>query len=337
VSNDNKPGDNTPPENPASAIPLRWVKVSHKTPDHIAERYPYAGYGSNLNLAQMSARCATVDLVGPGLLRNARLVFAYHLGIVRDDNKTVPVGVYRMSAADVAAMDRYESLGRNYERILVTVEVNGAAVRCFTYLKRDNAPEPPSERYYQICLQGYHDWQFDDRRLRHARDFARKNHKPRARGWTQTYLPFDWSKYGQTGLNAWSRKPGEANGNTTTSYTDGDMEPLQSGTAASYVPRSGTRRTQYYDHDLRKMVPLPAGHRLRYDDLLKRYVPVPMFETMRPEDIRKAIPQAPRMEDKRLPIEDPTRTSTDDNTFSNPRTGERWRKGKNNVWYRIKE
>jgi len=160
------------------ALPMAWVRVSHKSPDHIAARYLYAGYGSNLALDQMTRRCAGVDLVGGGILRNARLVFAYHLGIVQHADSTVPVGVFKVTAADVAALDRYEALGRQYERILVTVEVNGQAVRCFTYLKRDNEPEAPSDSYYATCLQGYNDWGFDSRRLRHAREHAVKHGRP---------------------------------------------------------------------------------------------------------------------------------------------------------------
>ncbi len=129
------------PEPATIAIPLRWVRVTHKSPDHIAARYPYAAFGSNLNIGQMAQRCPMADPVGVGVLRSARLVFAYYLGIVQDDNATVPVGVYRLNAADIATLDRYEGLGRSYERYLVTVELNGQAVRCFTYIKRNNEPE----------------------------------------------------------------------------------------------------------------------------------------------------------------------------------------------------
>jgi hypothetical protein len=188
---------------------MAWVRVSHKSPDHIAARYLYAGYGSNLNLEQMTRRCPGADLVGAGILRNARLVFAYHLGIVQDDAATVPIGVMKVTAADVAALDRYEALGRQYERILVTVECNGQAVRCFTYLKKDNALEAPSGPYYETCLQGYNDWAFDSRRLRHAREKAIKEGKPmRAPRGRAPYAP-----------------------DAGTYRSD---EPLGSGTAASY-------------------------------------------------------------------------------------------------------
>lgn len=191
------------PVAPVAAVPLRWVRVSHHTPDHIASRYLYAGYGSNLCLEQLVRRCSGAEIVGPGILRNARLVFAYHLGIVEDDAATTLMGVFKLTAADVAALDRYEALGRSYERFLVTVEVNGAAVRCFTYVKRNNEPEQPSARYYNVCLQGFADWNFDSRRLRHAREFAKKNEKPKRYGrYYSTDSQMDWHDYMETGRNA---------------------------------------------------------------------------------------------------------------------------------------
>lgn len=197
---------------PVSSLPMAWVRVSHKSPDHIAPRYLYAAYGSNLALDQMTRRCPGVDIVGAGLLRDARLVFAYHLGIVRDDSATTLVGVYKCTAADVAALDRYEALGRSYDRILVTVECNGQAVRCFTYIKRDNHAEAPSDSYYATCLQGFNDWQFDSRRLRHARDHARKHGRP-------------------TRAPRVKRAPDSAG-------TYRSDEPLGNGTAESYRARS---------------------------------------------------------------------------------------------------
>ena len=184
---------------PISAVPLRWVKVNHHSPDHIAARYLYAAYGSNLSLAQIATRCPGIDIAGQGLLRNARLVFAHYLGIVPDDSSSVPVGLFRCTAADVASLDRREGLGQSYDRYLVTVEQHDrdgnplSSVRCFTYVKRHNEPEPSADQYWQTCLMGYRDFRFDDRRLRHARDHARKHHKPRrhngARGWANGMPP----------------------------------------------------------------------------------------------------------------------------------------------------
>lgn len=301
------------------AIPLRWVKVSHKSADHIAARYLYAAYGSNLALGQMAHRCPMADPVGAGVLRSARLVFAYYLGIIEDTNATVPIGVYRLNAADVANLDRYEGLGRSYERYLVTVELNGEAVRCFTYLKRDNMPEAPNARYYATCLEGYTDWNMDARRLRHARDFARKNQKVKpyryqpqhdyetGKGWAGNRFSFDdWYK---------ATFPDRRNG-----YSKG------TGTAAdgdSFVPE---------DTDRAPRTSLVTGRNLPARKPIR-----PRYEDMRPDEIKAAL----NMRDPATPAEDRTffDQSTGLHTFIG-RDGQRWvrsNKTGHNVWRRVKE
>lgn len=296
------------PELPATnaekaALPLQWVRVTHHTPDHLASRYLYAGYGSNLALEQMVRRCSQADIIGPGILRGSRLVFAYHLGIVEDAAATTLMGVYRMTAADIAAMDRYEALGRLYDRFLVTVEVNGVALRCFTYVKRNNDPEQPSDRYYETCLQGYRDWNFDARRLRHARDFARKHEKPKAyghratgNGWASNV---DWRRYG--GRNRGAQTP-------IVPTMDGSHEPIANGSGESY--RS-----------------LVTGRQMNGRGTGSHWRKAGNTKDIKATDITGDS--------------DPMRTSVDTGDgqakFTNPRTGEGWAKGSNGVWYRVKD
>lgn len=309
----NEPGQSEPE---VTAIPLRWLRVSHHTPDHIATRYPYAAYGSNLSLEQMVRRCGTSDIQGTGLLRDARLVFAYYLGIEQAENSSVPIGVYKVTAADVAALDRCEGLGRSYERYLVTVEVNGAAVRCFTYVKRDNALEEPSDRYYQTCVRGYADWNMDARRLRHARDHARKHGKRRTYsngyGWYDgVSTKVDWSKYN----GARDRRQHAATIPPVASYDD--EEPEGNGTAASYQPRLSLVTGRDLNKP-RKGNGIEAKH---VNAKVEAFTKANRKSTLMPED-------------------DPTRiaeyNASGQEEFTNPRTGEKWRKGRNGVWYRAK-
>lgn len=308
MSNNDKVPADKPATTPAyQSVKLAWVRISHHSPDHVAARWPYAGYGSNLSLEQMVRRCPTADIQGGGILRNAKLVFAYYLGIEEMEGASTPVGVFRLTAADVAALDRCEGLGRSYERYLVTVELNGEAVRCFTYVKRDNRLEEPSERYYQTCLRGYGDWNFDARRLRHAREQARKRGKRRTYSsgyghWRGDSTEIDWNKY---------RGGGYSRG-TTSNPRDAlippvpsmDEEPEGNGTAASYQPR----------------ISLVTGRDLS----------------------RKARDAADTFKRKHGSgvYDDPTRTSTlnghGQETFTG-RDGQKWRKGPNGIWYRAKE
>lgn len=301
----------TEPTPPAVAIPLRWVRVSHHSPDHLAARYLYAAYGSNLNLGQMATRCQGADIAGSGVLRNARLVFARYLGIVEDDSATVPVGVFKVTAADIAALDRYEGLGRSYERFLVTVELNGEAVRCFTYIKRNNEPEQPSEKYWEACSQGYADFNFDSRRLRHARDFARKNERPKkyGKGYQDsaygTESGMDWRDYMESGKRAATRGNPNIRNYMVPSVpaTDGsDIGPPKTSLvtgrqlAASWRDRHAPRQTSdQWDRNHPK--PKAANGNARKEGLANA--------GYKPGD-----------------------------EFINPKTGETWRMGGNGVWLR---
>lgn len=330
------------------AIPLRWVRVSHHSPDHIASRYPYAAYGSNLSLAQIGRRCPTAVEYGTGVLRDAKLAFAYYLGVVEAVGSSVPVAVFKVCAADVAALDRCEGLGRSYERFLVTIEVKGEAVRCFTYVKRDNTLEEPSERYYQTCLQGYADFNFDARRLRHAKEDARKNGKRRTYSgayghWDSSTPAFDWDEYrkgtaststhtqGTTNSptesathfwngKAWRRKS-TAMIPTVRSYDEavGNDEPIGNGTAASYQPRTS----------------LVTGRELPSSRHARRAQQHEIENWKRKHGSGKYLSAAGMYDHM-----DPTRISTLNGSGQEEftgRNGERWRKGPNGVWYRSKD
>jgi hypothetical protein len=157
------------------AIPMTVLKVSHHSAAHIAARYPYAAYGSNLMMRQINERCPNVELVTGGKLLDFRLDFARVATITTDKDSTVPVGIYALTARDIERLDKREGMGRVYDRFLVTaITDDGRAMRCFTYIKKASALEPPSGEYYAKLLEGYRDWTFDDRRLRHARDRAVK-------------------------------------------------------------------------------------------------------------------------------------------------------------------
>mgnify|MGYP003646605829 CR=1 FL=1 len=158
------------------SVKTKWLLISHHSPTHCAERWPYMGYGSNLWLQQIAARCPQADTYGRGRLRGARLAFAKVATIIADENVDTLVGIYTLTASDIETLDRREGLGRSYDRYLVTPEVDdGNAVRCFTYIRRDATPGAPSDEYFAKLTAGYRDWGFPDRRLRRARERAIKD------------------------------------------------------------------------------------------------------------------------------------------------------------------
>jgi len=182
-------------------VQMTVLKINHHSATHVAERWPYAAYGSNLMHHQIAERCPRVSLVAPGKLFRHRLDFARVATITSDENSEVPVGIYRLDAQDVASLDRREGLGRAYDRYLVTpITDDGRAVRCFTYIKRDNLLQPPSEEYYSRLARGYHDWMFDDRRLRRARSRAQRAwENPKHRAEVERYARTKHAVWGVVG------------------------------------------------------------------------------------------------------------------------------------------
>jgi len=145
--------------------------------NHIGAEYlckmPYAAYGSNLNLDQMSDRCKLGSILSRGVLRGWRLHFAYHAGIQEREGSACPVGIYTLSPSDIRSLDRQEALGRAYDRVAVTAHKDdGTAVACFTYLKRNMRAAVPSPRYIAIIRTGYRHWGMDDKELDRAYDRA---------------------------------------------------------------------------------------------------------------------------------------------------------------------
>lgn len=290
----------TPPE-----LPTRWVRVTHHQPGHLADRYLYAAYGSNLFIEQVSRRCPEADIVGAGHIPDCQLRFAYYATVKEAVGCTTPVAVYRLNARDIAAMDRFEGLGRSYERFLVTVTMaDGTRQRCFTYVKRDDRVEAPSKIYYQRIEDGYRDWRFDLDILRAARSYAARNGRTQYHGGNYGRWEPEGHGYGH---HAGYGKPNY--------WQDWQKERDERRRKLSAIARKKARDASG------KFVSLVTGRTIDRDPSPALY-----------ED-----------EQGLLPIEymtDPTRASKlveGQVEFCNPRTGESWRKGSDGIWRRVIE
>lgn len=88
----------------------------------------YIAYGSNLNLAQMAARCPSASVYAKGVLNNWELVYRgrkanSHATIIRKRGSTVPVLVWEIQPIDEYRLDIYEGYPRYYFKkdIMVTI------------------------------------------------------------------------------------------------------------------------------------------------------------------------------------------------------------------------
>ena len=145
----------------------------------------YLAYGSNLNVAQMAIRCPSAKVAGYGFLRDTRLLFkgsktGAYLTIEPYRGENVPVGAWRVSKADEAALDRYEGFPKFYRKVTTTIALTGTdgvtrQTKAFYYTMRHGAqPGLPSEWYYDVCRRGYYDFGFDEKTLFDAVSATRK-------------------------------------------------------------------------------------------------------------------------------------------------------------------
>lgn len=152
----------------------------------MAKRY-YLAYGSNLNMEQMKYRCPAAKAVGTAVLANNTLTFrgsgsGYYLSVDPKIGGKVPVGVWEVTAADEAALDRYEGFPRFYSKAEVTLDVTPlqggrpARKKAFYYFMNEGSRLGlPSEFYLETCLQGYKDFGFDKRFLKRAVERVRRS------------------------------------------------------------------------------------------------------------------------------------------------------------------
>jgi len=126
----------------------------------------YAAYGSNLHKASMRRRCPAAAPAGVVLLPGWRLVMRAMADIEPAVGCRVPVGLWRVTAADLAALDCYEETPDYYRRRVINLPaaVDGAR-QAMIYVMHDHRSGPPSADYVQVCAEGYTDFGFDPRPL----------------------------------------------------------------------------------------------------------------------------------------------------------------------------
>lgn len=145
----------------------------------------YLAYGSNLNLSQMRFRCPNAKVVGYTYLPERRLVFrGSRTGscLTLDDApraRGIPCGVFEITDSDLVFLDWYEGYPRFYQRHILPVDYVWDVkthqtmlkdVKAMIYLMRPgHSLGQPAESYWQTCMQGYADFDFDPQFLERAR------------------------------------------------------------------------------------------------------------------------------------------------------------------------
>lgn len=152
----------------------------------MAKKRYYLAYGSNLNMAQMAYRCPGAVPLGMAEIKDFRLLFkgsrsGSYLTIEKAEGFTVPVGVWAVTEADEARLDRYEGYPAFYYKTELDITYKGLVskkmrkVRAFVYIMHeDRLFGIPSFRYVETCREGYADFGFDEDILADAYDFSKE-------------------------------------------------------------------------------------------------------------------------------------------------------------------
>lgn len=127
----------------------------------------YIAYGSNLNLAQMTARCPSARVYAKGVLNNWELVYRgartnSHATIERKAGSTVPVLVWEIQPIDEYRLDIYEGYPHYYFKKNIMVDIEGRKKKAMVYIMDEQqSPGRPSVSYIETIRQGYADNDMD--------------------------------------------------------------------------------------------------------------------------------------------------------------------------------
>lgn len=142
----------------------------------------YAAYGSNLNKAQMKARCPKATAMGAVELPKAQLVFNGVADVVFHETKTAMIGLWKITDACERELDMYEGVisrkdGHAFksgayrkETIRVIVTEDGAEVEtdALIYVMNRDKREMPMLSYLNRIKDGFKDFGLDEKWLREA-------------------------------------------------------------------------------------------------------------------------------------------------------------------------
>lgn len=146
----------------------------------------YLAYGSNMSLQQMYHRCPDAEPIGKGFIKGWRLMFkgsqsGNYATIEKEEGSTVPVVAWAISELDEERLDRYEGWPSFYVKETVEFEYIGdrpgrrAKGEGMVYIMPpDNSTLGlPSQRYFDVLVEGYHRFGLDLKILYEALDYSK--------------------------------------------------------------------------------------------------------------------------------------------------------------------
>lgn len=112
----------------------------------------YFAYGSNMDRGAMARCCPASKPVGVGrLMRHRFFIFDEgYASVIRDPQRAVWGLVWDLALADVAALDRYESLSTGlYTKVVQPIVTDKGPRRAVVYIGRSAKPGNPKPGYME--------------------------------------------------------------------------------------------------------------------------------------------------------------------------------------------
>ena len=128
----------------------------------------YFAYGSNLNRADMLARCPAAVPLCRARLPGHTLVFRGWADVASAPDRSVTGGLWRITPACEATLDDYEDVaGGLYRRLMLAVVPEGGTgpVEALVYRMTARHEAPPESGYLATLRQGCRDFGIDEREV----------------------------------------------------------------------------------------------------------------------------------------------------------------------------
>lgn len=136
----------------------------------------YVAYGSNLNKDQMKKRCPDAVPIVEAILYGYKLKFMGNarqygvLNIVKDEDSSVPIVLWKITKEDEKSLDLYEGYPFLYKKRYFSCNINEEKYECMAYVMTNsyNKPALPTSYYYDIVAAGYKDFKFTTATLKNV-------------------------------------------------------------------------------------------------------------------------------------------------------------------------
>lgn len=138
-------------------------------------RQLYFAYGSNMSMAVMRKHCATAQPVSVATLSDYRFVITAdgYASIRRERGSTVQGVLWRVDAANIKALDDYESVATGlYARTTVRVTAGRRRLAALVYIGRPRPDGRPRPGYLGVVADAARRWQLPTAYVERLEAFA---------------------------------------------------------------------------------------------------------------------------------------------------------------------